>query len=83
MEVDGWDFCDVDASFDLIYFCLGTQTILFLDFSFGGMGLYRFLDVFGFDFLKLYSKALRPLEFLTLCVDASKFLFLNPMGWME
>jgi hypothetical protein len=60
VEVDGWDFCDLDASFILIYFCLGTQTILSLDFCFEGMGLYCFLDRFGFDFLQLYAKALGP-----------------------
>ena len=83
MGGDGWDFCDVDASFNLIYFFLGTQTILVLAFTFGGMGLYNFLDVLGFDILQLYAKALGPLEFLTLCVEASKFLFWNPLGLVE
>jgi len=46
-----WDFWDVDASFDLISFCLGTQTILVLDFSFGGMSLYSLLDWFCFNWL--------------------------------
>jgi len=41
----------VDASFDLTSFCLGTQTILVLTFSFEGMGLDRFLDGIFFDSL--------------------------------
>jgi len=57
MEEDGWDFCDVDASFDLLSFCLGTQTILVLAFSFEGMVLGSLLDVFGFYFLHCCSKA--------------------------
>lgn len=52
VEVDDWDFCDVDASFGLISFFLGTQTILYLYFSFEGMVLYWFLDVLGFGLLK-------------------------------
>jgi len=44
MGVDGWDFLEVDASFNLISCCLGTHTILVLDFACGGMGLDNFLD---------------------------------------
>jgi len=44
MGVNGWDFLEVDASFNLISCCLGTHTILVLGFSCGGMGLDNFLD---------------------------------------